>query len=90
MRAINGFVFVLPDEVGEVQTPSGLILPESKEAKVSIGTIVSAAETVLADGKWVNLSFYEGQKVLYSPSLGVRYGKYLIFRLVDLYAILEN
>ena len=89
MKAINGYVFVLPDEVGERRSESGLILPESKATELQAGTVKHADETYISSGEEYGTQFMEGDRVLYAPSAGVRWGRLVVLRVVDVLAILE-
>lgn len=89
MRAINGYVILQPEEKGETTSPSGLIIPETKEIKVSVGTVVSVPEQVFFNSHGYDTPFVEGDRVLYSPSLAIPYGKYLLYPILNVYAVLE-
>lgn len=89
MKAINGYAVLQPEEKGQTQTPSGLFVPETKEVKVSVGIVVSVSEQVSFNSHTYDTPFSVGDKVLYSPSLAIPYGKFLLYPIPNVYAVLE-
>ena len=89
IKAINNYVVLEPEKKGQQTTPSGLVLPESKEVKMSVGTVVSAPTFFFAGSEQYLSPVKSGDRVLYSPSLGIEYQNVLIYPLLNIYAVLE-
>lgn len=72
LKPLNTFVYVQPDEAGQV-TPSGLlVIPEQARRPLNTGTILGVGDGILLDnGERVPLSVQPGDRVMYMTGGGV-------------------
>jgi chaperonin GroES len=86
-------VVVQPEEAEE-KTESGLYIPDTAKEKPQRGTVVSVGPGRIEDGKKIDMSVGEGDKVLYGKYSGTEItlnGKdLLIMRESDILGIIED
>lgn len=86
-------VVVQPEEAEE-KTESGLYIPDTAKEKPQRGTVVSVGPGRVEDGKKIDMSVGEGDKVLYGKYSGTEItldGKdLLIMRETDILGIIED
>ena len=77
----------------EEQTASGIVLPDSAQAKPQEGKVVAVVSGAIVNGERVPLEVAEGDRIIYSKFAGteVKYeGKeYLVLRESDILAVVN-
>lgn len=68
-QPLSDRVLVKPD-VAEEKTESGIIIPDTAQEKPQRGTVVAVGPGKVEDGKKVDMSVKEGDKVLYGKYAG--------------------
>ncbi len=69
IRPLSDRVLVRPDSAEE-KTSSGSIIPDSAKEKPQRGTVVAVGDGRVEDGKKIEMSVKEGDKVLYGKYAG--------------------
>ncbi len=69
IKPLGDRVLVRPDSAEET-TSSGIIIPDSAKEKPQRGTVVAVGEGRVEDGKKIEMSVKEGDKVLYGKYAG--------------------
>lgn len=69
IKPLGDRVLVRPDSAEE-KTSSGIIIPDSAKEKPQRGTVVAVGEGRVEDGKKIEMSVKEGDKVLYGKYAG--------------------
>lgn len=93
IKPLGDRVVVQPEEAEE-KTESGLYIPDTAKEKPQRGTVVSVGPGRVEDGKKIDMSVGEGDKVLYGKYSGTEItldGKdLLIVRESDILGIIED
>lgn len=69
IKPLGDRVLVRPD-TAEEKTSSGIIIPDSAKEKPQRGTVVAVGDGRVEDGKKIDMSVNEGDKVLYGKYAG--------------------
>ncbi len=69
IKPLSDRVLVRPDSAEE-KTSSGIIIPDSAKEKPQRGTVVAVGDGRVEDGKKIDMSVKEGDKVLYGKYAG--------------------
>jgi chaperonin GroES len=69
IKPLGDRVLVRPDSAEE-KTSSGIIIPDSAKEKPQRGTVVAVGDGRVEDGKKIEMSVKEGDKVLYGKYAG--------------------
>ena len=93
IKPLNDFIVIQPTEVDE-KTTGGIILMEESKDKPQTGVVVTVgAGRVMDDGKRIEASVAEGDKVIYSRYAGTEIAhkghNLLLIREMDILAIIE-
>lgn len=85
-------VLVKPDSAEE-KTSSGIIIPDTAKEKPQKGTVIAAGPGKVENGKKIDMSVKEGDKVLYGKYSGTELSldgeDYLIMRESDILGIVS-
>lgn len=93
IKPLGDRVVVRPEEAEE-KTQSGLIIPDTAKEKPQRGTVVSVGPGRVEDGKKIEMSVGQGDKVLYGKYAGTEITldgeDLLIMRESDILGIIEG
>lgn len=92
IKPLSDRVLVQPDKAEE-KTESGIIIPDTAKEKPQRGTVVAVGPGKTEDGKKIEPSVKEGDKVLYGKYAGTELeldgDEYMIMRESDILGVLN-
>lgn len=89
IEPLRGYI-VVKMIIKETKTKSGLDLPEEIAKDISLeAEVVAVGKAILKDGELDASQVEIGDKVLYRPFTGVKYGEFLILHYNELVAVIK-
>jgi chaperonin GroES len=89
IEPLKGYI-VVKMIIKNTKTKSGLELPEEIAKDISLeAEVVAVGKSIVRDGEVEMSQVSVGDKVLYRPFTGVKYGEFLILHFSELVAIIK-